>query len=75
MEDNEIKKLDTGIGSFSLRHTESVEITDPTKLDMQYMKQKIEYTPDKTKIKEDIKKNGCYVEGASIKEYNTLTIK
>ena len=74
MEKNKIKKMDTGIGSFTLRHTAKVEIEDTAKLDPQYTRQVISFEPDKLKIKKDIAE-GCYVEGAYIKEYNTLTIK
>lgn len=51
-----------------------VEIYDESQLPGEYLKTKIEYTPDKTKIKNDIKE-GKEVPGAVISERKTIRIK
>jgi len=72
MEVNDIKKIETTIGNFSLRKTESVEIL--CEVPNKYMKIKVTKTPDKIAIKEALKK-GKEIKGAILKTYNSLIIK
>lgn len=58
----------------SFRKSESVEITDESKLPREYMTEKVTLTPNKTKIKQDIKE-GVTVEGAELVIKNNLQIK
>lgn len=74
MERMGVKKIETPRGILSLRKSSVVDVPDASKLDMKYMKEKIEYSVDKTKIKKDIKE-GKEVNGACIKDKNNLTIK
>lgn len=69
-----LTKVETPMGILSLRKSSSVNVIDEGKLDMKYMKEKIEFTVDKTKIKKDIK-NGVAVNGAYIVDKNNLQIK
>lgn len=72
MESGGIKKIETPVGNLTLRKTESVEITG--ELPSVFIKTKVTETPDKKAIKEALKK-GEKIEGASLKQYNSLIIK
>lgn len=74
MEQMNLTKIETPLGNFSLRKSESVNIINPVKIPAQYLNTVVEYKPDKVKIKEDIK-NGIEVEGAEIVTNNNLNIK
>ena len=67
-----IEKIESPTLKLSVRRSESIEILD--NLDPNYMLEKITYSPDKIRIKNDIKK-GENVHGAVIKENFNLIIK
>lgn len=69
-----IKKIESAIGTISLRKSSRTIINDETKLDKEYLKTEIIVKPDVAKIKDDIK-NGCIVDGASIQEFQNISIK
>ena len=74
MEQMNLTKIETPIGNFSLRKSESIDIINPVKIPAQYLNTVVEYKPDKVKIKEAIK-SGIKIEGAEIVTNNNLTIK
>lgn len=74
MEQMGVNKIETPIGNFSLRKSESVDIINPAKIPAQYLNTVVEYKPDKVKIKEAIK-SGIKIEGAEIVTNNNLNIK
>jgi len=74
MEQMGVNKIETPIGNFTLRKSESVDIINPLKIPAQYLNTVVEYKPDKVKIKEAIK-NGIKIEGAEIVINNNLNIK
>ena len=74
MEQMGLNKIETPIGNFSLRKSESVDIINPVKIPAQYLNTVVEYKPDKVKIKEAIK-NGIKIEGVEIVTNNNLNIK
>lgn len=51
-----LNKIETPLGNFSLRKSESVNIIDSTKIPSEYVNVVIENKPDKVKIKDAIKK-------------------
>ena len=69
-----MNKIETPIGNFGLRKSESVDIINPVKIPAQYLNTVVEYKPDKIKIKEAIK-SGIEIEGAEIVTNNNLNIK
>ena len=74
IEELENKKFETARVAFSLRSSESVNITDETKIPAEFLKTKIESTPDKTAIKKAIKA-GAAVSGAELITKQNLQIK
>ena len=74
MEQMGLNKIETPLGNFSLRKSESVNIIDSTKIPSEYVNVVIENKPDKVKIKEAIK-NNIVIEGAEITSKNNLNIK
>lgn len=75
MEQNGILKMEGKKGhSFSLRKSESVEVTELSKLPESLIRQKISVEPDKALIKAVIK-SGEKVEGAHIRENYSVVIK
>lgn len=64
------------VGSFSLsiRKSKRVEVNDEL-LPSEYKVEKITYSPDKKKIKDDIENNGLVIDGASVVEYDNLQVK
>jgi hypothetical protein len=69
-----IEKVETSTLKLSFRRSESVEIVSVEQLPDDYMIKKVTVSPDKSKIKEDIKK-GKEVPGAVINENLNLQIK
>ena len=74
MEHMNLTKIETPLGNFSLRKSESVNIIDPTKIPSEYVSVVIENKPDKVKIKEAIK-NNINIDGVEIIIKNNLNIK
>jgi len=74
MEQMNLTKIETPIGNFSLRKSESVNIIDSTKIPSEYVNVVIENKPDKVKIKEALK-NNIIISGAEIVSKNNLNIK
>lgn len=70
----EVETIKTPLISFSFRKSESVEIVNVAQLDKKFMVEKTTVTPDKTAIKEAIKK-GEEVEGAILQVNQNLQIK
>lgn len=66
-------KFETAKVAFSFRKTSLVEVNMDT-LDKEYIREKVEYSPDKTAIKNAIK-SGKMVEGACIVERQKLQVK
>ena len=67
-------KFETPRVAMSFRTSKVVEILDENVLGKEFMKEKVEYTPDKKAIKEAIE-NGVEVAGAWIIERKNLQIK
>lgn len=68
-----IKKLDTSLGRIGIRKTAGrVEITDPDLLE-DYKQEKVTYTYDKNRIKDDIK-SGKEVKGAKLIVEQVITL-
>lgn len=74
IEEMENKKFESARVVFSLRSSESVNITDESAISAEYMKTKTETTPDKTAIKKAIKA-GAVVSGAELITKSNLQIK
>lgn len=74
IEEMENKKFESARVVFSLRSSESVNITDESAISAEYMKTKTETTPDLTAIKKAIKA-GAVVSGAELITKNSLQIK
>ena len=68
------REYETARVAFSLRKSESVEITSISSIPKQYIKEKVEYSADKNAIKNAIK-SGEVIEGASIVTNQNLQIK
>lgn len=68
------KKFETVNVAYSLRRSETVEVVEIEKLDKKYIKEKYEYSADKTAIKNAIKA-GETVEGAVLVEKQNLQVK
>lgn len=66
------EKIKTSLYSFNIKHSEAVSVTNEDLLERKYLRMKFE--ADKTKIKEAIK-NGEVVEGASLVQNESLTVK
>lgn len=67
-------KFESARCSLSFRKSVKVIITDEKNLPVDYVKQKIEYTADKTKIKKDLQ-SGKEITGAVLEEKQNLQIK
>ena len=71
MEQLDIEKLETPVGTLKIKkNPASVKILHENEIPVEYIKEKITTSIDKTKIKEDIKK-GLVVLGAELVETNT----
>lgn len=70
----ETKKIETTLGNFNLRNSESVEVEDIEVLEKKFIKTKLEKTADKNEIKKAIK-NGENVAGAKLVSNVNLIIK
>jgi hypothetical protein len=68
-----IEKVETPTLKLSIRRSEAVEVDDNFDDDI-YMIKKVTYTPDKTRLKEAIKK-GESIQGVTLKENYNLQIK
>ena len=67
-------KFETARVALSFRASKSVIVADIEKLDKAYIKEKVEYSADKTAIKKAIE-SGATVDGAYIEEKQNLNIK
>lgn len=74
IEDTDEKKFETARVAFSLRSSETVNITDESAIPAEYIKFKTETAPDKTAIKKAIKA-GAVVSGAELVKKSNLQIK
>jgi acetoacetate decarboxylase len=68
-----IEKVETPTLKLSIRRSEAVEVDDSFDDDI-YMIKKVTYTPDKTRLKEAIKR-GESIQGVTLKENYNLQIK
>lgn len=68
------QKFSTSRVAVSFRSSEAVEIVDETAIPKEYIREKIETTPDKTAIKEAIK-SGVAIAGAQLVKNQNLQIK
>lgn len=68
------KKFETARVALSFRASKTVIVSDFEKLDKAYIKEKVEYSADKTAIKKAIE-SGAKVDGAYIEEKQNLNIK
>lgn len=71
---NDETKFESSRCSLSFRKSVKVIIADEKSLPVGYLKEKIEYTADKTKIKKDLQ-NGIEIMGARLEEKQNLQIK
>lgn len=71
---NNETKFESSRCSLSFRKSVKVIVTDEKSLPDDYVKQKIEYTADKTKIKKDLQ-SGIEIMGARLEEKQNLQIK
>lgn len=67
-------KLDVGTFTLSTRKSESVIVDNANDLPSQYKNVTISETPNKIKIKEDLK-DGLYIQGARLEEKRSVQIK
>ena len=74
MKKMDIKKIETSLGTISLRQSTATEIYDETSLPKEFLKEKITYTPSKAEIKKAIE-SGQEVKGARLVINTGLTIK
>lgn len=70
----EIEEVKTPVLKINFRKSESIEIEDESLLSTEFLETKTTITPNKTKIKEAIKK-GEFVVGAVLKSNKNLQIK
>jgi hypothetical protein len=68
-----IEKVETPTLKLSIRRSEAVEVDDSFDNDI-YMVKKVTYTPDKTRLKDAIKR-GESIQGVTLKENYNLQIK
>ncbi len=71
---NRVGEIETELFKITTRKSESIEILDIDKIAARYLVPKTTYTPDKAKIKADIKQ-GLEVDGAELKENKNLSIR
>jgi len=69
------RKFETARVVLSLRKSKRVEIDDIEKLPKEFIKEKVEVSADKTKLKDAIDKHGMEIDGARIVENDNLNIK
>jgi DNA gyrase/topoisomerase IV subunit A len=69
-----VEKIETPTLKLSFRKSESIELTDESKVPFAYVEEKVVKTISKTKIKEDIKQ-GLQVPGAQLVTKQNLQIK
>lgn len=74
MKKMDIKKIETSLGTISLRQSTATEIYDEASLPKEFLKEKITYTSSKTEIKKAIE-SGQEVKGARLVVNTSLTIK
>lgn len=67
-------KFETARVALSFRSSKTVVVSDIEKLDKEYIKEKVEYSADKTAIKKAIE-SGVIIDGAYIEEKQNLQIK
>ena len=70
----EVKKIETPLGSLSLRQTTATDVYDESALPKEFLKEKITYTPSKTDIKKALQE-GKEVAGARLVVNTNLNIK
>lgn len=69
-----VKKIETELGTISLRNSDAVEIYDETLIDEQYINTKIEKKADKTAIKKAIK-DGIEIQGVRLITNVSLSVR
>lgn len=69
-----IDKFEAPRCAFSFRNSEAVEISDESRLPREFLAQKVEFVPNKTEIKNAIKR-GADVPGASLVTRKNLMMK
>ena len=69
------RKFETAKVVLSLRKSKRVEVDDIEKLPKEFIKEKVEISADKTKLKDAIDKHGMEIDGARIVENDNLNIK
>ena len=74
MERAGIKKIETGLGTISLRSSKSVDVFDEKLVDKKFIKQVVEEKISKTELKKAIE-SGEEVQGARIITKNSLSIR
>jgi DNA gyrase/topoisomerase IV subunit A len=74
MQQFSVEKIETPTLKLSFRKSESIELTDESKVPFSYVEEKVIKTISKTKIKEDIKQ-GIQVPGAQLVTKQNLQIK
>ena len=73
LEISNVKKVDTGKFKVSLRKSKKIEILDETKIPLDYMKEKHEWTPNKVELAK-VLKAGVEIEGAALVENESLQV-
>lgn len=68
------KTIDTGKFKVSLRKSKKVEVLDETKIPLEYMKEKHEWTPDKVEIAKVLKAGGD-IKGVTLVENESVQVK
>lgn len=74
LEISNVKKVDTGKFKVSLRKSKKVEVLDETKIPLDYMKEKHEWTPNKPELAKALKA-GAEIEGVALVENESLQVK
>lgn len=69
------KKFETPRVALSFRKSKQVEIEPNTHLPQEYIKIKVEESPDKTKLKDAILKQGLEIDGVKVVEKENLQLK
>lgn len=69
------KKFETPRVALSFRKSKQVEIEPNTHLPQEYIKVKVEESPDKTKLKDAILKQGLEIDGVKVIEKENLQLK
>lgn len=68
------KKIETELFTISTRDTKVVKIIDETKIPLEFMNEKITYTPMKKELKQAIE-SGQFIEGAELGYNESVVIK